>query len=79
VRILVTGNLGHVGAPVAAHLERLGHDVVGYDRLDGHDLLDPAAVRRVAGGCDAVVHAGALAHDSAGSPEEIMAVNVLGT
>jgi UDP-glucose 4-epimerase len=26
-----------------------------------------------------VVHAGALAHDSAGSPEDIMAVNVLGT
>jgi UDP-glucose 4-epimerase len=79
VRILVTGNRGHVGAPVAAHLERLGHDVLGYDRLDGHDLLDSAAVRRAAGGCAAVVHAGALAHDSAGSPEDIMAVNVLGT
>jgi UDP-glucose 4-epimerase len=79
VRILVTGNRGVVGAPVAAQLERLGHDVVGYDRLDGHDLLDPAAVRRAADGCNAVVHAGALAHDTAGSPEDIMAVNVLGT
>jgi UDP-glucose 4-epimerase len=68
-----------VGAPVAAHLERLGHAVVGFDRLDGDDLLDPAAVRRAAEGCSAVVHAGALAHDSAGSPEDIMAVNVLGT
>jgi nucleoside-diphosphate-sugar epimerase len=64
---------------VAAHLERLGHEVVGYDRLEGHDLLDSAAVGRAAGGCDAVVHAGALAHDSAGRPEDIMAVNVLGT
>ncbi len=79
VRILLTGNRGHVGAPVAAHLERLGHDVVGYDRLDGHDLLDSAAVRCAADGCAAVVHAGALARDSAGSPEDIMAVNVLGT
>jgi UDP-glucose 4-epimerase len=68
-----------VGVPVAAHLEHLGHDVVGYDRLDGDDLLDSAAVRRAADGCAAVVHAGALAHDSAGSPEDIMAVNVLGT
>jgi UDP-glucose 4-epimerase len=68
-----------VGAPVAAHLERLGHDVAGYDRLDGHDLLDSVAVRRAADGCDAVAHAGALAHDGAGSPEEIMAVSVLGT
>jgi UDP-glucose 4-epimerase len=79
VRILVTGHRGHVGAPVAAHLERLGHDVVGYDRADGDDLLDLGSVRSAADGCAAVVHAGALAHDTAGSPEEIMAVNVLGT
>jgi nucleoside-diphosphate-sugar epimerase len=79
MRTLVTGHRGHVGAPVAAHLERLGHDVVGYDRADGADLLDLASVRSAAEGCAAVVHAGALAHDSAGSPEDIMAVNVLGT
>lgn len=30
-------------------------------------------------GCDAVVHAGALAHDSAGSAADIVATNVLGT
>jgi UDP-glucose 4-epimerase len=79
VRILVTGHRGHVGAPVAAHLKRLGHEVVGFDRLDGDDLLDLASVTRSADGCDGVVHAGALAHDTAGSPEDIMAVNVLGT
>jgi UDP-glucose 4-epimerase len=79
VRILVTGHRGHVGASVTAHLKRLGHDVVGFDRVDGDDLLDPASVRRAADGCAAVVHAGALAHDSAGRPEDIMAVNVLGT
>jgi UDP-glucose 4-epimerase len=79
VRILVTGHRGHVGAPVADHLTRLGHDVTGFDRLDGDDLLDAASVRRAADGCAAVVHAGALAHDTAGSPEDIMAVNVLGT
>jgi UDP-glucose 4-epimerase len=28
---------------------------------------------------DAIVHAGAIAHDSAGTPEEIVATNVLGT
>jgi nucleoside-diphosphate-sugar epimerase len=71
VRILVTGHCGHVGAPVAAHLEHL--------RVDGDDLLDLASVRRAVDGCAAVVHAGALAHDTAGSPEDIMAVNVLGT
>jgi UDP-glucose 4-epimerase len=68
-----------VGAPVAAHLEGLGHNVASFDRADGDDLLDAAAVRRAAAGCDAVVHLAALAHDAAGSPEDIMAVNVLGT
>ena len=79
MRILVTGHRGNVGAPVAAHLERLGHDVIGFDRADGDDLLDAAAVRRAAADCAAIVHLGALAHDTAGSPEDIMAVNVLGT
>jgi UDP-glucose 4-epimerase len=79
VRILVTGHRGQVGAVVAAHLESLGHEVVGYDRLDGDDLLEPGAVRRAANGCAAVVHAAALPHDTAGTPEDIMAVNVLGT
>ncbi|HEX4089649.1 MAG TPA: NAD(P)-dependent oxidoreductase [Trebonia sp.] len=79
MRILVTGHRGQVGTSVSALLERLGHDVAGFDRVEGDDLLDPAAVRRAAAGCDAVVHAGAIPHDTAGSPEDIMAVNVLGT
>ena len=79
MRILVTGHRGHVGAPVAAHLKRLGHEVGGFDRSAGDDLLDAAAIRRAAAGCAAIVHLGALAHDTAGSPEDIMAVNVLGT
>ena len=64
---------------MAAHLERLGHDVAGFDRANGDDLLDLAAVKRAAGGRDAIVHLGAIPHDTGGSPEDIMAVNVLGT
>jgi len=79
MRILVTGHRGNVGVPVAGHLERLGHEVVGFDRVDGADLLDLAQVRRAAAGCAAIVHLGAIAHDTAGRPEQIMAVNVLGT
>ena len=79
MRILVTGHRGHVGGPVAHHLVQAGHEVVGFDSVDGRDLLDLAEVKRAATGCAAVVHLGALAHDTAGSPEQIMAVNVLGT
>jgi UDP-glucose 4-epimerase len=79
MRVLVTGHRGQVGVPVAAHLRDRGYEVVGFDRVDGADLLSLPALKRAAAGCAAVVHLAALAHDSAGSPDEIMAVNVLGT
>jgi UDP-glucose 4-epimerase len=79
VRVLVTGDRGSVGVPVTGFLRRCGYEVAGFDRADGADVLDLAAVRRAARGCAAIVHLAALAHDGAGSPEQIMAVNVLGT
>lgn len=79
VRILVTGHRGHAGRPVASHLERLGHDVAGFDLASGDDLLDCAAVKRAARGCAAIVHLGGIPNNDAGTPEEIMAVNALGT
>jgi UDP-glucose 4-epimerase len=79
MRILVTGQRGGVGAVVADHLLALGHEIVGFDRADGHDVLDADSVRHAAAGCSAIVHLAALAHDTAGTPQQIMAVNVLGT
>ena len=66
-RVLVTGDGGHVGAPVAGLLRSCGNEVAGFDRAAGADVLDLAAVRRAARGCAAIVHLAALAHDSAGS------------
>jgi UDP-glucose 4-epimerase len=68
-----------IGRWIVKRLERDGQSVVGFDQSDGQDLLDLGAVSRAAVGCSAIVHAGALAHDTAGAPEDIMAVNVLGT
>jgi UDP-glucose 4-epimerase len=79
MRILVTGHRGNVGVPVARHLAGLGHEIVGFDRADGQDVLGLGQLKRATAGCAAVVHLAALAHDAAGSPEQIMAVNVLGT
>jgi nucleoside-diphosphate-sugar epimerase len=79
MRILVTGHRGGIGRFVAMRLERAGHEIAGFDRADGDDVLDAAAVRRAADGCAAIAHLAALPHDTAGSPEDIMAVNVLGT
>ena len=68
-----------MGVRVAGFLTGRGYDVAGFDWAGGADVLDLAAVRRAARGCAGIVHLAALAHDSAGSPEQIMAVNVLGT
>jgi nucleoside-diphosphate-sugar epimerase len=79
MRVLVTGDRGKVGVPVAGYLRRAGYEVTGFDLADGADVLDLAAVSHAARGCAAIVHLAALAHDTAGRPEQIMAVNVLGT
>jgi UDP-glucose 4-epimerase len=79
MRVLVTGDRGKVGVPVAGYLRRRGYEVAGFDLADGVDLLDLEAVTSATLGCAAIVHLAALAHDTAGRPEQIMAVNVLGT
>ena len=77
--VLLTGDQGHVGRHLSGALQAAGIDVRGFDRLTGGELLEPGEVREAAGGCRAIVHAAALAHDTAGTPEDIMATNVQGT
>ena len=52
MRVLVTGDRGSVGAPVAAFLRRAGWEIAGFDLAGGADVLDPPALRRAARGCD---------------------------
>src|SRR4051812_30660787 len=77
--VLVTGASGQVGARLLDRLAAAGWNVRGFDITTGQDLRDGRAVLAAAAGCDAIVHAGAIAHDSAGSPADIVATNVLGT
>jgi nucleoside-diphosphate-sugar epimerase len=78
-RVLLTGSSGGVGQAARPVLEAAGWAVEPFDLTDGQDVRDEAAVLRAMRGCQAVVHAGALAHDSAGRPADIVATNVLGT
>ena len=77
--VLVTGSSGQIGRVVVPTLEAAGWSVRQFDIADGQDVRDEAAVLEAARGCDAVVHCAALAHDTVGTPAEIMATNVLGT
>lgn len=79
MRILLTGDLGRIGVAVRCRLERDGHQVVGFDSARGEDVRDLDAIRSAMRGTEAVIHLAGLADDRAGSPEDIMAVNVLGT
>ncbi len=78
-RVLVTGSSGQVGAAACAVLEAAGWNPSRFDLVEGQDVRDGSAVFDAAAGCEAIVHAGAIAHDSAGTPDEIVATNVLGT
>lgn len=76
---LLTGSSGQVGRALGQRMQAGGWTVRGFDLAAGDDLRDEAAVADAAQGCDAVVHAGAIANDTAGSPADIVATNVLGT
>jgi UDP-glucose 4-epimerase len=78
-RVLLTGSSGGVGRATRPVLEAAGWSVSPFDLAEGVDLLDFEALREAMKGSDAVVHAGAIAHDTAGRPADIVATNVLGT
>ena len=77
--MLLTGAGGRVGRAAAPRLEKEGWDVRPFDLPTGGTLRDAGAVFDAAEGCDAIVHAGAMAHDDGGTAAEIVATNVLGT
>lgn len=78
-KVLLTGSSGGVGRATRFVLEAAGWTVSPFDLAEGLDIRDFEAVLEAMRGCEKVVHAGAIAHDSAGSPAEIVATNVLGT
>jgi nucleoside-diphosphate-sugar epimerase len=84
MKVFLTGNRGKIGKQIEFDLQLSGHEVVGYDRLDGVDVLDLSSLHSVIKSCDAVIHLAALdTSDSPLSPEpsasDIMNVNLQGT
>ncbi len=79
MKVLVTGNEGMIGSVVEKVLCADGCEVIGFDIASGHNILNPNEIRSALQGCDAVVHLAALLGNSEDVPDEIMAVNLLGT
>jgi UDP-glucose 4-epimerase len=83
MKILITGNRGFVGAETQKFLEESGHDVVGYDLMDGRDIRDASQFGNVlfVEKPDRILHLAAIARfsDADKDPNLAFETNVLGT
>lgn len=79
-RILVTGSRGFMGTFLIEELERSGIDTVGFDILDGNDIMDWDQVRKIKD-IDVVLHLAAITNISFSykNPRETYEINVFGT
>ncbi len=78
MRIFLTGCKGRIGSVVERIFTEAGHEVVGYDIADGHDIMDPAAVHKAMEGCDWVTHL-AMAMGKKIAPDVTYASGTVGT
>ena len=81
MKILITGDMGHLGSRARALLEERGHEVVGFDvrRSDGEDIMNRQNLKQAMWGCQCVVHAAAIPHPKHGGFRHYFNVNVVGS
>lgn len=58
-KIMITGHKGYVGKALVEALEK-DYEIVGYDLLDGDDILDYDNLVNKMGGCEIVIHEAAI-------------------
>jgi dihydroflavonol-4-reductase len=79
VKYLVTGSTGFLGTHLVRDLELRGHEVVGFARSSGGDVLDPESVRRAAQGCDGAFHCAGKVSRKPSDAEALYRTHVEGT
>jgi nucleoside-diphosphate-sugar epimerase len=78
MKVLVTGNMGFVGQETQRLLETEGHEVIGFDIMEGHDIRrEICAPERP----DRILHLAAITRfeDADRDPKLALETNVLGT
>ncbi|VVB74301.1 L-arabinose 1-dehydrogenase (NAD(P)(+)) [uncultured archaeon] len=79
MKIFITGSLGYFGKPLIAQVSN-AHEVIGYDLINGEDILNYAQLKESMQGCDMVVHAAAITKPvEVKSFDEYFQVNCVGT
>ena len=79
MRYLVTGATGFLGSHLVKALATSGHEVVGFSRSTGGDVLDPASVRVAASGCDGAFHCAGRVSRRQEDAQDMYRVHVEGT
>jgi UDP-glucose 4-epimerase len=84
MKILITGNRGFVGSETQRLLEESGHEVIGYDLMDGYDIRDKDQLWQKCSSTpkiDRVLHLAAIARfaDADKDPKLAFEINVTGT
>ena len=83
MKILITGNRGFVGSETQRYLEEKGHQVIGYDLMDGYDIRDGNQLDAFVGQVrpDRILHLAAIARfeEADKNPRLAFETNVSGT
>lgn len=83
MKILITGDKGFVGTETKALLIGEGHEVIGYDLMDGYDVRDEYQLDKIVQRekPDRILHLAAIARfsDADKNPELAHQTNVMGT
>lgn len=79
MKILITGSSGYFGGPLTKQVSKI-HAVIGYDLLEGRDILNYVQLKGAMKGCDMVVHTAAIPKpDETKSFDDYFLVNCVGT
>lgn len=83
MKILITGDRGFVGSETKRLLIEQGHEVIGYDIMDGRDIRDMYTLEKTVGQSnpDRILHLAAIARfaDADKDPRLAFETNVIGT
>jgi dihydroflavonol-4-reductase len=79
MKYLVTGATGFLGSHLVANLRARDHEVVGFSRSSGGDVLDAASVYAAATDCDGAYHCAGQVSRKSDDAEALYRVHVDGT